>query len=335
MNSSFLSRLPTALRSRWARYRTKFRHGHDAGKLLILVFSKDRPLQMDLLLRTLRANVARAPEIHVLYRASSDAYREAYTKVFSENKALAIVPHMEKSFRDDLLRICRASDCGSVMFLVDDIAFIRLVDLDEIAALSRQGHIVSIRLGQNITHAQTEGGAIRRIPPLMPVKGMTSRLLSWKWSNADPGHWSLPTALDGNVLPLPELIPVLETTVFKAPNSLEAAIGQYRFLFKYSVGVCYDLPRIVNFPLNSVKVEDFDFPHMGMSADDMLAIYDKGGRLDISGFPHAEHNSPHMEWIPALAYSANAVAIQPPSSHECEICAPREILQKPRLHYDP
>lgn len=315
MSSHFLSRLPTALLSRWARYQTKLRRDHDAGKLLTLVFSKDRPLQMDLLLRTLHANVAHAPEIHVLYRASSDAYREAYDRVFSENNTLNIVPHTENAFREDLLRICRSSDCNSVMFLVDDIAFIRPVNLDEIAALSQRGHIVSIRLGQNITRAQTEGGAIRRMPPMKPVEGMTSRFLSWKWNDADPGHWSLPTALDGNVLPLPDLIPVLEATAFKAPNSLEAAIGQYRFLFKYSTGVCYDLPRIVNFPLNSVKTEDFDFPHMGMSVDDMLVVYNKGGRLDISDFPHAEHNSPHMEWIPSLAYSANTSNI-PYSSNE-------------------
>ncbi|MDO9314994.1 MAG: hypothetical protein Q7T97_10660 [Burkholderiaceae bacterium] len=311
-----LSHLPTALRSRWARYRSKLRHDNDAGKLLILVFSKDRPLQMDLLLRTLSVNVSQTPNVHIIYRASDNNYRTEYSRVFAENSALNIVPHEEREFREDLLRICRASDCGSVMFLVDDIAFIRPVDLNEIATLSRQGHIVSIRLGLNITRAQTENGAARRKPPLTPVDGMASRFLTWAWHKAEPGHWAMPTALDGNVLPLPELIPVLESTSFKAPNSLEAAIGQYRFLFKYAAGVCYDLPRIVNFPLNSVKAEDFNFPHMGMSVDDMLTIYKNGGRLDISNFPYTEHDSCHMEWIPQLAFAGNEHAHS--TSHEGE-----------------
>ena len=302
--TNIFSRLPVAAKSRWVRYSNAFRPEHDAGQILVLAFSKDRPLQLDLLLRTLRERVMPQQAVHVLYRASNEDCETAYRQVFSENIGLGIVPHPEASFKDDLLRICRGSHCRFIMFLVDDIAFIRPVNLNEIATLSRRGHIVSIRLGLNITRAQTEGGAVRHIPLMTPVAGMTSRFLTWEWYKADPGHWSMPTALDGNVLPLPELVPVLEATAFKAPNSLEAAIGQYRFLFKYTSGVCYDLPRIVNFPLNSVKTENFDFPHMGMSVEDMLEIYNNGGRLDVADFPHVEHDSCHMEWVPKIKYPA-------------------------------
>lgn len=300
MMARLLSRLPTALSSRQARYAAPLLRRRDPGEILILVFSKDRPLQLDLLLRTLRDQVSNRPPIHVLYRASSEAFRAAYENVFAENSGLELIAHPEKAFRNDMLQICRDSRCGLVMFLVDDIVFLRPVDLMEVAEQARRGHIVSLRLGLNITRAQSENGAVKKIPPLAPVRGTPFPLLAWRWSKAEPGPWSLPTALDGNVLPLPELIPVLEATAFKAPNSLEAAIGQYRFLFKYSLGVCYDLPRIVNLPLNSVKSEDFDFPHMGLSVESMLGLYADGGRLDVADFPHVRHDSCHVEWMPKL-----------------------------------
>ena len=300
MMASLLSRLPAALSSRRVRYTASLLGRRDPGDILILAFSKDRPLQLDLLLRTLREQVSPRPTIHVLYRASSEAFQAAYETVFSENSGLELIAHSEKAFRNDMLRICRNSRCGSVMFLVDDIVFLRPVDLMEVAELARRGHIVSLRLGLNITRAQTENGAVKKVPSLAPVQGTSSSLLAWRWSKAEPGPWSLPTALDGNVLPLPELIPVLEATAFKAPNSLEAAICQYRFLFKYSRGVCYGLPRIVNLPLNSVKSEDFDFPHMGMSVESMLALYVDGVRLDVSDFPHVRHDGCHVEWMPKM-----------------------------------
>lgn len=298
MRFQFFTRLPTALISLGVRCRTVFKR--HSGQILILVFSKDRPLQLDLLFRTMATHVNPLPVVHVLYRASTEDYRSAYHNVFRENSGIEIVAHSESSFKADLLEICRASFCDSVMFLVDDIAFLRPFNLSDISRMAGERKILSIRLGLNITRSQTGGGMLKAIPPLKPLVGFSYPLYVWKWSRAEPGHWSLPTSLDGNILPLQELIPILEATNYKAPNSLEAALGKYRFLFKYSLGVCYELPRIVNFPLNSVKTEDFDFPHLGLSVDDMLKMYMEGGRLDISDFPHMEHDSCHMAWTPKL-----------------------------------
>lgn len=276
------------------------RYAHRRDTLLVIVFSKDRPLQIDLLLRTLKKYLTPPPEIHVLYRASNQAFQEAYGTVFAENAGLKINPKKEDSFRENLLEICKKSNSASVMFLVDDIVFIREINVKEITVLARNGYIVSTRLGLNITCAQTAGMAERALPVLTAIRGTKSLFFSWVWAKANSGYWSLPTALDGNVLPLNELIPVLEATSFKAPNSLEAAIGQYRFLFKYSAGACYESPRIVNLPLNTVKSEDFNFPHMGICQNEMLETYKNGGRLDAEKFPHSQHNSCHMEWVPEV-----------------------------------
>jgi hypothetical protein len=273
---------------------------HTVDELLILIFSKDRPLQLDLLLKTLEQNVNGKLNVQVLYNASNDNYAKAYKQVFYENNSLNIIALQETRFRSDMIEILKNSNYKSVMFLVDDIAFIRPVDVGLLVSLSNKGYVVSTRLGKNITHAQTQNNAFITQPHFESMKYNDEDLLSWYWYKSKGSHWSLPTALDGNVFQLSSLIPIIESGSFKAPNSLERALGEYRFVFKFSKAVCYEQPRIVNFPLNSVKTEDFDFPHMGLDTAEMLSIYENGGRLDVSDFPHNEHNSPHMEWVPKM-----------------------------------
>ncbi|MDO6712885.1 hypothetical protein Q4567_19280 [Aliiglaciecola sp. 2_MG-2023] len=269
-------------------------------ELLIFIFSKDRPLQLDLLLKTLGQNVKGKLNVQVLFNASNVNYENAYKQVFEENDSLNLLAIQETKFRPDMIEILKKSNCKSIMFLVDDIAFIRPVDADLLVSLSSQGYIVSTRLGKNITHSQTQSNILVTQPYFKSMIFNDETFLSWYWYKSKSSHWSLPTALDGNVFQLSSLIPIIESVSFKAPNSLEEALGVYRFVFKFSKAVCYEQPRIVNFPLNSVKTEEFNFPHMGLDTAEMLSIYEDGGRLDISDFSHDIHNSPHMEWVPKI-----------------------------------
>jgi len=49
-----------------------------------------------------------------------------------------------------------------------------------------------------------------------------------------------------------------------------------------------------------VKTEDYDFPHQGLDAEQLLEAFQRGLRLDVSQLPLGEHNSCHMAWTPAL-----------------------------------
>jgi hypothetical protein len=290
-------RLIVGFKSKFNKY---LQRSHIVDELLIFIFSKDRPLQLDLLLKTLEQNVNGKLNVQVLYNASNDNYAKAYKQVFEENNSLNLLALQENRFRADMIDIMKKSNCKSVMFLVDDIVFIRPVDVDLLVSLSSKGYVVSTRLGKNITHAQTQNNAFITQPHFESMEYNGEDFLSWSWYKFKASHWSLPTALDGNVFQVSSLIPIIASGDFKAPNSLEKALGEYRFVFKFSKAVCYEQPRIVNFPLNSVKTEDFDFPHMGLDTAEMLSIYENGGRLDITDFPHNEHNSPHMEWVPKI-----------------------------------
>ena len=267
---------------------------------LILVFSKDRAIQMELLLRSYAEQMSRPLPLTVMYRASSAAHQRAYDEVFAGYTASRLTVIPEQAFKPDLLRVLRASSARKVMFLVDDIVFIQPVDTTLLEAWSPGDGILSLRLGRNITHSFNSGGIAQDQPsPLQRTERHGQALLRWTWADGAL-DWALPTSLDGHLLPLPDLIPVIEHTSFRAPNSLEAAIGQFRFLFKWGSGYCFEQARIMNLPLNTVKTEDFDFPHQGWDAEELLDAFGKGQRLDISELPLTEHNSCHMAWAPVL-----------------------------------
>lgn len=267
---------------------------------LVLVFSKDRALQLELFLRSYAQYMSTPLPLTVMYRASSDAHRQAYEEVFAGYTASELTAIAENAFKPDLLAVLRASNARHVIFFVDDIVFIHPVDTRLLEQWDAREGILSLRLGRNITHSYNRGGIVQ--PQPQPFESATlgeQPLARWRWSTGAL-DWSLPTSLDGHLLPLPDLVPVIEQASFKAPNSLEGAIGQFKFLFKYGWGYCWERARIMNLPLNTVKTEDYDFPHQGLDVEQLLQAFQSGLRLDVSQLPIAEHDSCHMAWTPQL-----------------------------------
>lgn len=267
---------------------------------LVLLFSKDRAIQLELFLRSYAQHMSTPLPLTVMYRASSEAHRQAYEQVFANYRASELTVVAESAFKPDLLAVLKASSARHVIFFVDDIVFIQPVDTRLLEQWDPRDGILSLRLGRNITHSYNRGGIEQPQPASFESATLGEQPLArWRWSTGTL-DWSLPTSLDGHLLPLPDLIPVIEQASFKAPNSLEGAIGQYKFLFKWRWGYCWERARIMNLPLNTVKTEDYDFPHQGLDAEQLLAAFQQGMRLDISELPLAEHNSCHMAWTPAL-----------------------------------
>lgn len=267
---------------------------------LVLLFSKDRAIQLELFLRSYAQQMSTPLPLTVMYRASSEAHRQAYEQVFANYRASELTVVAESAFKPDLLAVLKASSARHVIFFVDDIVFIQPVDTRLLEQWDPRDGILSLRLGRNITHSYNRGGIEQPQPASFESATLGEQPLArWRWSTGTL-DWSLPTSLDGHLLPLPDLIPVIEQASFKAPNSLEGAIGQYKFLFKWRWGYCWERARIMNLPLNTVKTEDYDFPHQGLDAEQLLAAFQQGMRLDISELPLAEHNSCHMAWTPAL-----------------------------------
>lgn len=265
---------------------------------LVLVFSQDRAAQLELFLRSYAQQMSTPLPLTVMYGASSRAHQQAYDEVLDAHRDGGITAISGTSFKTDLLAALKASNARHVLFFSDDIVFIHPIDTRLLEQWDPRDGILSLRLGRNITHSSGHPGTLQPQPASLESATLGEQSLArWRWSTGLQ-DWALPTSLEGHLLPLPDLVPVAEQASFDAPASLERAIGQYNFLFKWRWGYCWERARIMNLPL-------LDMPLPGNhgiapDAEQLLDAFQRGLRLDISHLPLAQHNSCHMAWTPAL-----------------------------------
>ncbi|MBY0468315.1 MAG: hypothetical protein K2Q07_05000 [Burkholderiaceae bacterium] len=292
--------LAVSARSVWARLNRAV--GGPSTGLNVIVFSKDRAPQLDLLLRTYARHAQPRPApLSIQYSASSPLHERAYQQVLAHHQALIAHAVQEAGFKPTLLTLLKASNARNVMFLVDDIVFIDDFDVDMLRRWDTGRSIFSLRLGANIVRSFNSRVEAQAQPAWRSVRVQDQPLLSWSWRQGEL-DWNLPVSLDGNVLPAAEILPIIERLPIKGPNSLEQALGTYRFLFKYRRGSCYPTSRLVNLPMNTVKAEPgFDFPNFSVDPEHLAGQYMQGMRLGLEDYRGMTPDSCHMEWMPTMS----------------------------------
>ena len=265
---------------------------------LVLVFSKDRAIQLELFLRSYAQHMSTPLPLTVLYGASSEAHQHAYDEVLANYRASELTALSGPEFKPALLAVLKASNVRHVIFFEDDIVFVQPVDTRLLEQWDARDGILSLRLGRNITQSSNRAnrGGIEQPQPLTLESATLGEqpLARWRWSSGTL-DWAWPTSLDGHLLPLPDLVPVIEQARFQAPNSLEGAIAEYRFLFKSRWGYCWEQARVMQLDLTTPGQ-----PDEGLDTDQLLAAFQQGLRLDASELPLALHNSCRLAWAPAL-----------------------------------
>jgi len=263
---------------------------------LVVVFSADGALRLELFLRSYAQQLSTPLPLTVLCHASTDAHRQAYEAVFAGYRASELTAIGEGAFKPALLAVLKASNVRHVIFFEDDMVFVQPVDSRLLEQWEPGDGILSLRLGRNITRSQGRGGIEQ--PQPAQLEGATlgdQTLVRWRWS-AGALDWAQPASLAGHLLPLPDLVPVIEQARFETPGSLEVAIGQYQFLFKGRWGYCWEHSRVMSLVAGARQPE---------SAELQLDAFRRGLRLDISQLPLAQHDSCQMHWEPALQPAAD------------------------------
>jgi hypothetical protein len=246
--------------------------------LFWFILSKDRPLQLDALLRSMQAMGGAAVPSVVLYKASSDRYRHAYAEVFDrhEGARLDVVP--ERDFKSDVLEIITSKRHQRVAFLVDDQVFIATVNLQEILTLDPSVATYSLRLGKRITRSQPLGIETGN-PPFLALPDLPEGWLAWHWAQGK-GDWRAANCLDGNVLSRAMVLAAFEHPVaarIRGPQTLEMALHESGIATP--IGVCSVEPQVVNLAINRVSEEEYLYPHGTAGVDTLLGAWESGYQL--------------------------------------------------------
>ena len=140
--------------------------------LTSIVFSKDRPLQLDLCLKSIKQNLFDDNKIVVLYKTSTDLYESHYTKVKEEHDDVEFVEQGHCIFDNLVDLVSQSSDYLS--FFTDDNIVFRKVDftmenVDVVFNAPQPPSTFSLRMGLNSRTRDYGDGEQREDPVPKPV----------------------------------------------------------------------------------------------------------------------------------------------------------------------
>jgi len=258
--------------------------------LNIVVFSKDRAMQLDLFLRSFERFVARSDcyALHVIYTCSNDFFRRGYAKLIGRNHP-NVRFHLENKFKADVLRCINPSRSHTVFFVDDDV-FKRPFDFydGQMDLMEADPDILcrSLRYHPHLTYCHPMQKAIT--PPVF----MEHNVFFWKGQEGDYGDYGYPMSLDGHIFRTKDIRELLVRFDYANPNTLESALAQSPLGAPKMV--CYDDSVIVNIPMNRVQAV-FDNPHGSIGVEGLNDQFLSGKMLDLEGIFGVRNTSCHQE----------------------------------------
>lgn len=247
----------------------------------VIIFSKDRAAQLDLLLRSMVWLIA---DKYVIYACSTKQHNMGYDKLFWDYWGDRSDIHLfmqEDNFKDSLLKQVDVEQAGTVFFTDDDVfmrnwPFVTFPFPDNVACLS-------LRLNPRMGYCYTLNR--KQTPPKMHP----GNVWNWRLADADYGY---PMSLDGHIFRTSDILPLLEKLDYHDPNSLEAALA--RNPINRPMMMCFDKSVIVNNPINRVQ-DTIKNRHGNVSAEWLNEQFLAGRRIKLEPFIGIEPNACHVE----------------------------------------
>ena len=284
-----------------------------------IIFSKDRPLQLHATLASFALNATDAAivQIHVLCKASNEAYARGYAQVAEELAGqLQINWVQESDFKVDLLAVMQEPRSSSrrrrlwdrltlrnprlrsdhLLFLVDDNLFIRPFCLQQIAdSLNAHPDAIgfSLRVGRNTTSCYS----MQCEQPLPPFES-TSLGLRFDWSG-QVGDFGYPLEVSSSVYRCADLTPLLRTLPFNNPNRLEQALSAASGLFARRLPslLCFEQSVAFCAPVNKVQsvLDNRSGAQEEYSSEALNTLFLDGYRVNVSALSEFVPSAAHVE----------------------------------------
>jgi len=260
-----------------------------------IIFSKNRPMQLDLLVRSLQSKIG--PDRITVLISTTPKYKEGYLKFEQSNKNIEVI--MENNFMKQVIEIVKSSDKDFISFLVDDIIFYKKPDRpyfnysDSIVCFSPR-----IGLDHNYCHP-----AKSRYTPLRELGSCKTEdkiQYNWKWMGM-PFDIGYPFSLDGNIFESSIIKrSVLSCRPFSNPNTLEDSLVYFNPVIgqlKNKEMSCFEKSFLVNVPANRVNSTHPNLAgtEISYNEEDLQDLYLSGFIIDENKMDFSQINQSHQE----------------------------------------
>jgi hypothetical protein len=259
----------------------------------LIIFSKNRASQLNLLLDSIKDNALFLFDIiHVLYK-SDDYYKTGYDKI--KKKFHDVNFYEEKNFRRDIFKLIN-DDIEATTFMVDDAVVFRKIianKIDIIKPVVNDYVIFSLRLGKNCTYSHPAN-----LHYSLGEHEVNGEYLIFDYTKQQVGDFRYPLSTDGHIFNTKLIKDLLIEIDFNNPNTLEAYLQ--RFVVANSIPKtikCFNESKLVSIPANLVN-ETFMNRHgleFSMSEKELNYRYISGESIDLNSMDFSNINGPHKE----------------------------------------
>ena len=262
----------------------------------LLVFSKDRACQLDLLLSTFKEKVRNAGTVSVIYKSTNEKFSAGYQRCRNAHGNVEFIE--ETDFQVQVKAWLSSSNRSpSVMMVVDDDLFRSDIDLSEVSQiLTNNPQLVcySPKLGLQLTYCYSLNE-----PQPVPNGNVINGYFVWDWRSA-VHDWQYVFSVGGHVFRTSEISAWVSGLKFSNPNNLEDAIQQIKNYFVVPPSaLSHVVSKMMNTPVN--RVQNTHVNRCGnISHVELNDSYLEGGRLDPSRYyaflPTACHEDIPVSW---------------------------------------
>lgn len=269
-----------------------------------IVFSKDRPLQLDLCLKSLKNNFHDSSDIIVLHKYSQE-YLESLDQLIKEHPSVIFVQQTDSIYKD-LLEIANAS-CNKYMcmFTDDDIFYLPVLIGSTYDSIFSAPNVAcfSLRLGLNINTRYSHGRKFDDVADkYQEVNGF---IFVPRTCYGYGSYWSYSHSVDGHIFRKSEFQKMFEELEYlnqrfdykQTPNEVESQMQKYWTQFGYFM-VCLPHSVVVNSPNNRVSdthTENFSGENFKYDPEFLLGKYMSGKRVDLNMLNFSDIVCPHQE----------------------------------------
>ncbi len=262
----------------------------------LIVFSKNRPLQLYAFLESVQRYVAGISSTTVIYNATDEHFAAGYRQVQRDFPQVNFAHQLgRQDFKQTTFQAIATGSASYLIFAVDDIVVIDTVDLTLCARLLEKykAYGFYLRLGSDITHCYMTN----QPSPVPPLKKRDSGSYQWCFEKGT-GDWNYPNTVDMTLYRKSDVKQLMTTLQYTTPNTLEAGWASKADPKKF--GLCFETSKIVNMPLN-ITQNDYSNRHAG-SFDPiiLLAKFNEGFKIDINALHRLPHTAPHVDCTPVF-----------------------------------
>jgi glycosyltransferase involved in cell wall biosynthesis len=265
-----------------------------SDKIDIIIYSRNRATQLDLLLRSIKFNFKNANNVIVLNDYDSIHY-QAYQKVWSKDYGLntSFAVQTRPTFYNVLINILKNINTDYILPLCDDDVIVRNNNINGIINFMDDDTVgVCLRRSATLTNSYHTGELIPN-----PQFNNVDKFLQWNWRNQNPLRWGYPYQAGGMIYDKEFFEFMMNNIKFDLPNYMEYQMMQNKDKWGKEKILCFEKSSVVNVSVNKVQSDvnnragrDFSY-----SVEELAKKFINNEIIDFSRLQNYENNCEFIE----------------------------------------